>query len=96
MPVEPLVKRPTESRVYAVNFGNQPEVRDSGETLSSPTVSSTPSGLTISGETISGARVRFRVASGTNNVDYTITVTVSTSGSNTLVEAVTLQVRSGP
>jgi len=96
MAAEPLVKRPGETRVYSVNFGFQPEIRDAAETLSGPTVSASPSGLTISGTTVSGSRVRFQVAGGANAVDYTLTVTVSTSGGSTLVEAVTLQVRSGP
>lgn len=94
MATEPLIKRPGESRLYAVNFGFQPEIRDTGEALSgTPTVSSTPSGLTIGSPTISAAKVQFRISGGTDGIDYTLTVTTTTSGGNTLVETVTLKVR---
>jgi hypothetical protein len=91
--VPPLEKHPTEVESYSFNFGRR---LASGETLTgSPTVERSPaSSLTLSNVTISGPKVLFTASGGTNNIDYTLTCTVTTSLSRTLVGCGTLKVRS--
>jgi len=98
MSVEPQFKMPGENRLYAVNFGNQPEIRDAGQTLTgTPTVQSTPSGLTVGAPVINGNLVQFRLSGGTDLIDYTLTVLVSTSDGVTILgAAVVLKVRAVP
>ena len=100
-----LVKHPSESVLFGVDFG---KLLASGETLSGVTVTASPAGLTIgspavqvsafvdefTGLTVAaneGAKVR--ISSGTAGIDYTLTVTGTTSASNTRVFVATLQVR---
>lgn len=86
-----LVKQPAESIVYSMEFAN---LLASGETLSViSSVAADPSGPTISGQTINGSAVNFRVAGGTDGVDYRIEVTVTTSAGNTREADGILQVR---
>ncbi len=78
-----LVKQPSESRVFAMDFAAQ--LAD-GESLTSvSSVTAAPSGLTISGAaTLSGAVASQRIAGGTAGVRYVVTFVVTTSASNTL------------
>ena len=92
----PLQKEPGTIRLYSVNFGNQPELRDSGEMLTGPAVSASPAGLTLGTPAVSGARVQFAVAGGADATDYDILVTVTTSGGAFFSKTVTLQVRTKP
>ena len=102
---KPKVKHSGESILFGVDF--TPLLND-GETISSITsIAGSPSGLTIAtgavnaaefdndeGGTVAvGCGAQFRVSGGTADTDYTITVTVATSGSNTRVAVCTLQVR---
>lgn len=98
MSVEPQFKLPGENRLYAVNFGNQPEIRDGGQTLTgTPTVAISPSGLTVGSPSISGNLVQFRVSGGIDLVDYTLTVQCSTNDGITILgAAVVLKVRAVP
>src|SRR5262245_55628328 len=92
--INPLYKRPAETRRYAANWNHQPELRESGDTLSvSPTVSAAPSGLTVTSPGNSGGKSLFTVAGGTDGTDYDITVTTSTTGGAALQEVVVLKVR---
>ena len=101
-----LWKHPSESCLFGVDFG---PLLAAGETLSGVTVSASPAGLTIGSPAVqssafidefTGATVaanegaKVRISGGTADVDYVLTVTGSTSGSNTRVFVATLQVRS--
>lgn len=75
-------KQPAESRLYDFNFAQK---LASGETISTiVSAVSSPSGLTVGTTSIVGSKVRVRLSAGTTAVMYKITVTVTTSGSNTL------------
>jgi len=77
-----LIKQPGETREFSMDFSN---LLASSETISSPTVTSTPAGLTIGSATISSGKVLFDISSGTHPVRYRIEVTVTSSGGSTLV-----------
>ena len=100
-----LWKHPSESVLFGLDFG---PLLATGETLSSVTVTSATAGLTIGSPSVQtstfvdeftkatvaaneGAKVR--ISGGTAGVDYVLTVTGTTSGSNTRVFVATLQVR---
>ena len=85
MPIvyQTLEKRASWSRIYRFSFSDFSEVKR-GETLSSPSVVVTGSGLTAGTPTVSGEEVLVRLSSGTASTTYTLTCTVTTSGSNTL------------
>lgn len=86
-----LTKRSGESILYALDFANQ---LASGETISTvSSITGAPSGLTIGAGAISGTEVRFRVSAGTSGTRYCITVTITTSASNTRIECVELLVQ---
>ena len=89
-----LRKKAGASRTYDVDFTQYGELRAGEDLTGTPTTSVSPSsgGPTCSGHTTSGNKVRFRIAGGTAGVTYTITVTVSTDGGNTLQEDVLLEV----
>ena len=92
MPLPPtLIKNSNESRLYDVNFSAR---LATGETLSSPTVSSSPTGLTVGSPVVSNGIVQFRLSGGTAGTTYTISVVVSTSNGNTLSACVKLLVQS--
>lgn len=101
-----LVKHPSESVLYGLDFG---KLLASGETLSGVTVTGSPAGLTIGSPSVQasafldeftgltvaaneGAKVQ--ISGGTTGTDYTLTVTGTTSASNTRIFVATLQVRS--
>lgn len=86
-----IEKAAAASRVYAADFRQYAEYRED-ETLSDPVLAVSPSGPALSAGTVSGSRVLFRIAGGTAGEEYTITVTVTTSGGSTLVHPVTLKV----
>jgi len=77
-----LVKQPGETRQFSMDFSS---LLDSGETISSPSVSASPSGLTLGSASVSGSKVLFTIASGTHPVKYRLEVTVNTSGGAILV-----------
>ena len=100
-----LVKASTESILFGFDFG---PLLNTGETLSTITVTGSPSGLTIgtptvkatswvdylTGETIAANEgAQCRISGGTAGSDYTLTATATTSDSNTRVIICTLQVR---
>lgn len=102
---EPKVKHPSESIKYGVDFTKVLPI--AGETLTgSPTVTSDPSGLTITeaavnvatflndqGGTVAiGKGVQLRIAGGSVG-EYTVTISVGTTQSNTRVGVVPLKVR---
>jgi len=77
-----LVKQPGETRQFSMDFSS---LLDTGETISGPSVTSTPSGLTVGSATVSDSKILFTLASGTHPVRYRIEVTVTSSGGSTLV-----------
>lgn len=104
--VAALVKHPSESILFAVDFT---EILGSSETLSgTPTVTEPTGDLTLSakavnsatvvddeGNTIAvGKAVQFRCAGGTAATDYAITVSCATTDSDTRVGICKLYVRS--
>lgn len=99
-------KHPSESILYAIDFT---ALLSSGETLSgTPTVTGSPSGLTIGtpavntatlvddeGNTVAiGKAVQVRISAGTAGIDYVLTVSCATTGSDTRVGVCKLYVRS--
>ena len=80
-----LEKAPTEIRTYAFDFSEVSEIL-AGQTLTgTPTVSGSPSGLTFGSPSISGSKVNVAISAGSDGTTYEITMTVTTSGSATLV-----------
>lgn len=78
-----LIKQPSESRVYAVNFRNLLAAGDSVKTVVSVTTSPAAQ-LTLGTAVISSPRVKFRVEDGNAGTSYKITVTVTTTSGDTL------------
>lgn len=88
-----LIKQPSESRIYTMDFSANLE---SGEAISSIiSVTAAPSGLTINSQAVTsdGKKAQFRIAGGTANESYKITVKVATSNSNELEDDGTLLVK---
>ena len=77
-----LVKQPGEIRQFSMDFSS---LLDTSETISSPSVSSSPSGLTVGVASVSGSKVLFNIEGGTHPVKYRLEVTVTASGGATLV-----------
>ncbi len=104
-----LVKEAAEVRNVLVDFTDVLD-KDNyvNETISSITsIASSPSGVTVSSTSIPtlprfvegievapGKCVQFTIASGTNGTDYLLVITVVTSGSQTIVRKIPLEVRS--
>lgn len=86
--MHPLVKQPSESRVYAVDFSANLTSSETIAASPAPTVTATPSGLTITSvaSDTTGKKVQFRVSGGTNGIQYKVTSVVVTSLGNTLEE----------
>jgi hypothetical protein len=78
-----LIKQPSESRVYAVNFRNLLATGDSITAVTSVTASPTAE-LTFGTAVISSPRVKFRVEDGVAGTSYKITVVVTTTSGDTL------------
>ena len=104
--VAPKAKHPSESILFGVDFS---KLLATGETISAvSSVSASPSGLTIGSGSANAAAfdnddgksvpigkgAQFRVSYGADGTDYTITVVVTTTNSNTRVAVCTLQVTS--
>ena len=77
-----LVKQPGETRQFSMDFSS---LLADGETLSGPSITSTPSGLTVGSPSVSGSKILFDLSSGTHPVRYRLEVTVTGSGGATLV-----------
>lgn len=87
-----LEKLAAWSRLYDFNFATFSELV-AGQTISSPSVVSSPSGLTVGSPTVSSALVQVRLSGGTAGTDYSVTCSVTTSGSSTLTIVGILKVR---
>ncbi len=74
-----LDKRVSWVRTYEFDFSPFAELA-AGETLSSPSVTSTPSGLTVGTPAVVGALVEATVSGGVAATDYSLTATAHTSG----------------
>ena len=85
MAIPTVIKQPSESRLYTMEFA---ALLGSGETLStvvSVTVDkATTPVLAISGQVVSGSQLQFRLAGGLNGTKYKVTGVVTTSAGNTL------------
>lgn len=85
MAIPTVIKQPSESRQYTMEFA---ALLGSGETLA--TVVSvvvdkiTSSPLVISSTAVAGSQCTFRLAGGLNGTKYKVTAIVTTSGGNTL------------
>jgi hypothetical protein len=93
IPVISLPKDTTEVVSYLFDFSNFPEVV-AGETLSSPSVSSSPSGLTVGTPAVTAAErdgvaagegVAVTVSGGTASTTYSLECSVTTSGGSVRV-----------
>ena len=103
---EQRTKEAGETRNVLVSFLDVLDKDGStNETLSTVTVAVSPSGPTLSAEAVTtvarkcngvnvaaGKAITFKVAGGSNATTYTITVTVTTSGGQTIVRKITLSV----
>jgi hypothetical protein len=96
--VPALVKTPGESKVFNFNFGDYPEIRDLGQTLTgTPSVSSVPTGITLGSPSIAGNVVLCRISGGMDATDYTLTISCGTSDGASIIQGVVqMQVRSLP
>lgn len=91
-------KVPGESRQFAFNFGDYPELAKQQQTLTgTPSIASDTIGLSLGSPSISGNEVLCQIAGGMDATDYTLTVTCGTSdGLTTLAGVGVLQVRAKP
>lgn len=96
-----LTKHPSQSRTYYMDFGQQPEIAEDGQTLASiDTVTGTlvagggASSLTITVPAlVSGtAKAKALFAGGTDGQTYAITWTATASGGSQLVCCGTLKI----
>jgi hypothetical protein len=78
-----LQKLAAWARNYRFDFGPASEVV-AGETLSAPSVTSSPAGLTVGTPAVSERFVVVLVSGGTAGTDYLLTCTVTLSGGGTL------------
>jgi hypothetical protein len=78
-----LIKQPSESRVYAVNFRNLLAAGDSLLAVTSVTASPGAQ-LTLGTPVVISPRVKFRVEGGVAGTSYKITVVATTRGGDTL------------
>ena len=88
-----VIKQPLEVLNLEMDFTN---LLDTGEVISSPTVTTTPTGLTISGVTIDSTakKVEMVASGGTDGVTYRFDILVTTNASQTLEGDGILKVRS--
>lgn len=87
-----LVKQPSESRIFSMDFAG---LMAAGETITSvSSVTATPNGLTLAGSPAASGQVATqRIAGGTSGHKYVVTFIVTTSLGNTLEGEGILQVR---
>jgi len=94
MPITPLntiFKQPSEKLSLGVNFANMVQT---GETISSPVMTSEPSGeLTTTIISSTGNIVYFWAEDGVHGTDYRIEIVADTSGGEILEADVVLRVR---
>lgn len=83
MGIPTLIKQPTESRLYTMEFASNMEESETITAVSS--VTATPSGLTLSGGAgFNGTRATQRISGGVAGTRYKVTFVVTTSNGNTL------------
>ena len=87
--LEEVIKGPTEVLNVSMDFTDPLD----GATISSQDVDITPSGITVSNVISSGGIVYFTVAGVTLGYTYSVEVTITTSGSETLVGSGKLKIR---
>jgi len=77
-----LIKQPSESRLYTMEFAPNLAAGETVTSVSSCTAS--PAGLTLTGAAASGTKATVRISGGTADTTYKVTFVVITSASNTL------------
>ncbi len=87
---ELVIKFPAEVRNVSMDFT---KALESGVTISSPVITVTPSDVTSSAGSVSDGIVVFTLSGGTAGHNYTVTVQVTTSDSQTLIGSGPLKVR---
>lgn len=87
---ELITKYPSEIRNVNMDFTL---ILDTGVTISSSSISISPSDVTSSSGTVVDGIVYFTLSGGTAGTNYTVTVTITTSDSQTLVGIGSLKVR---
>ncbi len=79
---EILIKQPSESRLYDIDFSPLLATDDTINAVTS--VTGSPSGLTIGGASISSPKIQVRISSGAHRVLYKISSIITTTGGDTL------------
>lgn len=77
-----LIKQPSESRLYDIDFTSLLATDDTITAWTSTTA--TPTGLTIADAAISSPLIQVRISSGAHGVLYKISSIVTTTGGDTL------------
>ncbi len=85
------VKRPGETRNYTIDFINLLPI----STLVNSIISMTamPAGLTIQNQAFSGTKVSMDLSSGTEGIDYEITLKIDDTAGNIIEDDVMIKVR---
>lgn len=86
-----LTKIPSEVRYFGMDFSNKSNDFEKISTVEGYTVS--PTGPTLSNFSFKDLLVRFLVTGGTANTKYGVSITVTTSLGQTLVNTGTLHVK---
>lgn len=83
-----LTKRPSDNRLYQVDFAEFEEIRK-GETISSASVTSeriTGTGtITLGATSVAGSLVQFRISGGTDGDDHRLSGSATLSGGSVIV-----------
>jgi hypothetical protein len=85
-----IIKAPTESFLDNWDFTHD---LSAGETMTNGSVVVSPAGLSASVTGTSGSIVQVSLSGGTQDIDYTVTLTGTTSLSHTLLMTAVVQVR---
>jgi hypothetical protein len=90
-----LLKHPADDAPYAVDFAQLLEEDETLESVTSIEAVPDDGEIDLGAGSIDGTRVVFRVRGGLQDVDYSVTVVVSTSSQNTLAGVGRLRLRDG-
>lgn len=82
MKIGRIEQQPNEKRKYTISYA---EALDPGDLVESVMTTVSPTGLTVSALS-NETDVRLTIQDGTNGVTYKITITVTTTGANEILE----------
>lgn len=86
-----LTKQPDERRIQEFDYTR---ALSSGDTLSSAALKSvSPSGVSVSSVSVSSPSVYFIVSGGTDDTDYTVTLTVDTTLGESFEDELLVKIR---